>query len=625
MKQIVKKIFNIAALCSATALCAVDNATVAPLYSIRSQGVDAARELAGWTSHVNLFDMDKAYGSFSLTTEYSRSFRPQDINKSLFNSCNDCHTIVVSGSETTGRGAHDWLADYFYLPTDYRSTLQFKPVIDNVIVDLNFYFGLDEWVNGLFFRLHLPIVYTRWDLDFCESTSLNGSNAYEAGYFAPAAIPRADLLSNFAAFAAGKTPNGVLGTTMNPLRYAKFDGCRHTQTRLAELQAVLGYNFINNEDYHLGIGLRFSAPTGNRPHAELLFEPIAGNGRHWELGAHITSHAMMWRSCDEESSLGFYLDANITHLFNATQIRTFDLKNKPLSRYMLAEKLGTPVTSLAGGATSAAAVVPSAQFQNEFTPVANLSTFKVDVKANIQTDIVAQLTFAVGGFNWDLGYDFWYRSCEKISSKCNACPSVFAENTWALKGDAYVTGFAASSTTPIALSATENSATINSGTNFPAAGIGADTAALATDRRNPNIDNAQLAWAGVNGVALVSQPNLTAADQTRTSIDPIFITACDFNRVGVKGLSNKIYTHFSYQWVDHEDWVPYVGVGAFAEFGSPYGSKGNCSSSSSSANCASSCSGSTNSGGSCNSCGNSCIEASLSQWGVWLKGGVSFN
>lgn len=623
MNQSLKKLLSIATLVSASGL----HADVAPLYSTRSQGVDAARELAGWTQHVNLFDMDKAYGTFAITTEYSRSFRPQDINKCLFDSCNDCHTVVVSGSRTSNRGATDWLADYFYLPTDFRSTLQFKPVIDNVIVDLNMYMGLDEWVNGMFFRLHLPIVYTRWNLDFCESTSLNGTLAHEAGYFSASPIERTDLLANFSAFAAGRAPQ-VDGTTFIPLKYAKFDGCAHAQTRLAELQAVLGWNFLQDEDYHLGLGVRFAAPTGNKPEAELLFEPIAGNGRHWELGAQFTSHAMLWRSEDEESSIGFFLDANITHLFNATQYRTFDVKGKPLSRYMLAEKLGENTDTLQGGGDQQ--VLANAQFKNVFTPVANLSTFKVDVKCNVQADIAAQFTYANGGLNWDLGYDFWYRSCEKFDTKCSKCPSLFAENTWALKGDAYVVGFVTDDGNGggINLSATESQANIHAGTNFPGTGIGNDATALAADRVNPRIDNAQLAF--TNGTNLNAQPN--GQGQTRTSIQPIFLTECDFNKVGVIGLSNKIYTHLSYQWVDHEDWVPYIGVGGFAEFGSPYGSGSNCSSSSSSCNtassldCESSCNGSNNScASSCNSCCDSCVKCAVSQWGVWLKGGVSFN
>lgn len=612
MNHILKKIFSIVALFSTTA--AVGNtAKVAPLYSIRSQGVDAARELAGWTQQVNLFDKDGMYGTFAITPEYSRSFKPGNINKSLFNTCDNCPTIKISGSSVANRGASDWLADYFYLPTDYQSTLKFNPVIDNYIVDLNFFMGLDACLHGLFFRLHLPVVYTRWDLDFCETASSAGTQDLVAGYFAADPIPRADLLANFSQFAAGLTPTSIAGTTMNPLRYAKFNGRRHTQTRLAELQAVLGWDFLQCEDYHIGLGARFSAPTGNAPQGELLFEPIAGNGHHWELGAQLTSHYTFWRSCNENHSIGFYMDANITHLFKAKQKRTFDLKCKPLSRYMLAEKLVSPTDGqLAGGATEGT-TIPNAQFDNEFTPVANLTTLNVKVSAAVQGDIAAQFTYVYKGFNWDLGYNFWGRSCEKFDRSCK-CPT-FPANTWALKGDAHVYGFSAlvddgdGFETPVALSATESGATIHGGTN-------------AGNSTNTGIDNKQLAWNGLNNDPLLSTPLSTGflaapENQTNTSINPVFIDACNIDYVGVRGISNKIYTHLSYQWAERCNYTPYLGIGGFAEFGSPFSNcKSTCSSSSS---CSSSCASS------CRTNNDSCITASLSQWGIWLKGGVSFN
>lgn len=595
--------------------------TVTPFYSIRSQGVDAARELAGWTQHVNLFDMEKLYGSISLTPEYTRSFRSNDINSALFGVCDEKPLITVSGSQTANRGANDWLADYFYLPTDFVSNLGFKPVIDNFIFDINCYLGLDEWVNGLFVRLHLPIVHTRWKLNFCEHIINPGTNAYDAGYFAAAPIARSNLLARFSHYASGKTPQGVTDTILNPLKFAKITNtCNNTKTRLAELQAVLGWNFMSDENYHFGVGLRFSAPTGSKPEAEYLFEPLAGNGKHWELGAHITSHVMLWRSDDENSSLGFYCDANITHLFNAKQIRTFDLKNKPLSRYMLAEKLGSPIAGIAGGPNNGI-TIPSAQFQKEFSPVANLTTSQVSVSCDIQADVAAQLTYVVGGFAWDMGYNFWARSCEKFSDICQRpCPSTlsFEENTWALKGDAYVVGFVENSTDPVALSATESHATLNSGTNFAASGIGNNSELLNADKINTYIDAPQLTWNGLDSVVpLVATPN--GIDQTRTSIQPIFIKDSDIDRVGVQGLSNKLYMNFSYQWVQHEDTVPFIGLGLFAEFGSPFSS---CKSDSSS--CGFDSSSSSSSCGDA-TCGDACANYAVSQWGVWLKGGVSFN
>lgn len=664
MKQMLKKFFSLAAL-----LSTVSAYSVVGLYSIRNQGQDVARDLAGMTQHENLFDMDKIYGTFAVTAEYTQTFRPSHIAESLFgpavcnSNCNGA-TINVSGSRVANRGANDWLADYFYLPTDYQSTLKFSPRIRNAVVDLDFYLGLDEWACGLYMRINAPIVWSQWNLNFCETIVSSGTLAADPGYYngfdvAPAAsnglfgvgIARSGLLASAAKFFSGSTITDVSVTPttavkFDPLCYAKIDGCAHSKTALADLAVTLGYNFLNDEDYHLGVGIRMLAPTGTRPNGKRLFEPIVGNGKHWELGAEVSGHAMLWRSCDEESNLGFFVDANITHLFKAKQRRTADLAGKPLSRYMLAERLAANSGITLGGVAAPAAataatapVAPSALFAGEFAPVANLTTRDVKVSVGVQGDVAAQFTYTRCGFAWDLGYNFWGRGCEKVSCGCastcssssncaTSCSSsaactttAFAANTWALKGDAYVYGMNRTTGAAVPLSATESAATINSGTNFLTAN-GTSAATIAAERRNPGIDNALVAYNGtaIGAVVLDATFNTGSAtvDATNTSIQPVFIDQANFNYATNRGISNKIYTNLSYNWVDCEDWVPYVGVGGFGEFGN--GGKCNSACSSSSAVCST-----TNSCSSNSNCASSCEKAAISQWGVWAKLGVSFN
>ena len=71
-----------------------------------------------------------------------------------------------------------------------------------------------------------------------------------------------------------------------------------------------------------------------------------------------------------------------------------------------------------------------------------------------------------GNWTYDLGYNFWGRSCEKLKLSCE-CPTTFAENTWVLVGDASEFG-CENGGEARALSASENNATITSGTNFTA-------------------------------------------------------------------------------------------------------------------------------------------------------------
>jgi hypothetical protein len=185
MERMLKKIFSMALLVSSAALadnnccmpcCPSTCCDVTPYIYNRSVSENAARELAGWTGHVNLADMDRHYGSFSVTPEYTRSFYPNKIANNLFNCdlvCNPCGTtattttnnngccntccnpcgcgIKISGSDVTGRAVGtDWLADYFYLQQDYKGAFTVKPVMQNALVDLNLYWGMDEWANGLF-------------------------------------------------------------------------------------------------------------------------------------------------------------------------------------------------------------------------------------------------------------------------------------------------------------------------------------------------------------------------------------------------------------------------------------------------------------------------------------------
>jgi hypothetical protein len=680
MKQMLKKFFSLAAL-----LSTVSAYSVIPYYSIRNQGQDVARDLAGMTQHENLFDMDKIYGTFAVTTEYSQTFRPNRIAEALFgpavcNSSCDGATIAVSGSRVANRGANDWLADYFYLPTDFQSTLKFSPRIRNVVVDLDFYLGLDEWACGLYMRINAPIVWSQWNLNFCESVVSTGSLNYAPGYFntydvAPTtAVPsgvgiaRSNLLTSASAFFSGSTITDTPATTTqvvtyDPLCYGKITGCARHKTALADLAVTLGYNFLNDEDYHLGVGIRMLAPTGTKPHAKYLFEPIVGNGHHWELGAEVSGHAMLWRSCDEESNLGFFVDANITHLFKAKQTRTADLNGLPLSRYMLAERLttnsGTSLGGIAGATGTAAATAataptaPVSVFAGEFAPVANLTTRDVKVSVGVQGDVAAQFTYTRCGFAMDLGYNFWGRSKEKVSCSSNcstgcssssncatscsssvACTTTpFAPNTWALKGDAQVYSFNRTTGLAVPLSATESLATINAGTNVAQEGVPASNPGqLAIDKRNPNVDAPQFAYNGTTIGATVLDASFNngtpAADAINTSIQPVFIsqaavtgvTNSGFNYATNRGISNKIYTNLSYNWVDCEDWVPYVGVGGFGEFGNGGKCGSSCSSSSAACSTTNSCSSSCSTG-----CSSTSEKAAISQWGVWAKLGVSFN
>lgn len=585
-------------------------------YPIRSQSVNAAREYVGWQQYIFIPDEDRFYGSANLTFEYSRSFRGEQIAKNLFQNsisgCNDCGSIVrVSGSTVTNRGSRDWLADYFGLPTDFQSILQFNPVIDNYILDFNFFFGFDEFVPGLFFRFHIPVVHTRWNLRFTETVINGGSNdgIYPSGYFTPSQINLNNLLPNVTTYMQGKS-----ATLNNEAKYNSLNAARFStecsglkETGVAEIQAILGYSFTNSDEYHVGLGLRIAAPTGTRPNATYIFQPIVGNGKHWELGGNLTAAYTFWHSMDAHSHASIQTVANITHMFDAHQSRSFDLCGEPNSRYMLAQRMSEPVVYDLAGETSSDYPTPAIyQFKGDFAPLANITKSDVAVSIGVQADILLALTFILNNYSLDVGYNFWGQTGEKISLREGCAPDNLNGRSWALKGDAFVYGFEdvyGRGITPIPLSATERCATIHQGTNGSLDGLN-----LMVDNALPAVAD----FSGMGGASPLSPntgyPNAYPYAQTHTSIQPRNLTECDLDLSGTKSLSNKLFAHLSYSWLQCEDWTPYLGIGGEVEFGK----QGNYNNSPIKSSCNTKCCDET-------------VECGTCFWGVWLKGGFTFN
>jgi len=601
MKKIFQKVSLFALACT-TQLFAV-----VPYLSYRSQSSNTALEIAGWAQHIDLPSNDENYGTLAVSPGYARSFKSDRILNCLFgdslvqdSSCLEKKVINISGRQTADRGSQDWLADYFYLPSDFKSTLEFKPRISNIFVDLAWYAGLDRWMEGLYFKVHAPIVRTKWDLQFDEKNITAGTVNHAGGYFnASDSLANTSLLNNAEEYFSGNTITDPVTTTdltvtYQGLKYAKIVKCSKSDTKLSDIEFALGWNYILEEDQHLGLNVRFVAPTGTRPKAEFLFEPVVGNGHHFGFGGGLTAHKTFWRNNEENKSAGFYIDGTVTHLFKARQKRTFDIKEKNMSRYMLAIKFDTTVTkNLQGGGTT-----PDAQFANEMAPLANISTADVDVTVGVVGDVTAMFNMEWCNFNWDLGYNYWGRSCEKIKLRCLP----FGDKEWALKGDSHVYGYDGTNAAwGVPLSATQSQSTIFTGTNFPAKGT---TSPTTQDQFiNPNIDNRQLATGdSANAGASNNLLNDAAGLQTGTSVDPILLDPSDCGDLDIKGAqtkgnTHKIFTHVSYNWLNYDKWVPYVGLGAAAEFGS---NTDTCD-----ANC-------------------SCANCSLTQWQVWAKIGVSY-
>lgn len=580
-----------------------------PLFLPRSQQTNSARFYTGTHDHRDRLDRETMNGFLATAFEYTRSFRPEVITDALFgcslqedrSCCTNSRSsnkrfIAVTGHEIDNRSSRDWLADYFCLPQDFSSNITFSPHIDNFVVGISWHHGFDEWANGLYLSISAPIVHTNWDLDFTECINAKGRLSYPSGYLGPNQIPVSQLNTCMREYFMGTRTCGDVA----PLAFGKIYRSQR-ETALADLTAILGYNCIIAPDYHLGFYLQTTAPTGTTPNAVFAFEPIAGNGHYWEFGPGINSHWTFWRSDSKNRSARLTFDGHLTHLFENEQRRSFDLVNKPHSRYALVAQLGSPNPAENLMISDVAACL---QYQKKLMPAINITTVDVRTKIMLQGEALVYLTYGSDRLTCDIGYNLWGRTKEECKlSPCSCKP--FKENTYALKGDAQLYGFDMVDTlnrgsdSPVPLNATQSNATIYQGApsgNFPAA----------NSLRNTNADTPGLATVGPNAMPgmLMQIPNseinnstlgtqdITGQLQVNGSATPILLQQCDLALEGaVRALSHKLFFAVNYTWFENRNnWIPFLGAGAEVEFASK---KNN-------------------------------IAATTSQWGIWVKGGISF-
>ena len=456
-------------------------------FSPRSQDINAARDVVGWHPFIHRYDTNKNYSALAFTPQYNQSLRPKNISLALFNS----DTFSLTGSGIPGReDTQELLADYFGLSPEFASNAFFKPLIQNLECDMAVYIGLNKWLPGLYMQFRGPGVWTKWNLKLSEENIDESSSPFPAGYMAADAVT--PPYNSYTQAMRGTYPFGEV----ERLKYGKICGAQ-TLSGLAALEMVLGYDFIHRTTSHAGINFRASAPTGSRPKGEYLIEPRVGCGKHWQIGVGFTGHHQLWER-DDEQNLIIWVDANFTNMLKAKQHRSFDFcRNGFFSRYILLKEFDE-----------------DGVFAQKMLPAINVTTLECAVRVSIQVDMVFMFAYTYKNFLFDIGYNGWIRSREKISLR-----QMIAPNRYGLKGVQY----AVNPITGLPDNTTESSATIF------------ETQQIVPDGLIPVFIN-------------------TKDLNVKSAASPLLVT-------------QKLFWNFSYSWPDCCDHAtPFFGAGAEIEF-----------------------------------------------------------
>ena len=159
-----------------------------------------------------------------------------------------------------------------------------------------------------------------------------------------------------------------------------ISGKRTSSAKFGDPEFTLGYNVYADETKHLGLGLRFAAPTGNKADAFYMLEPIFGRNGHWAAGGELIGHWKFWESDSDDKYINFMFDGSALHLFNSKIMRSFDLLNNGAgSKYLLLARFDRP----ADGAI----------FQNEILNAVNITTIGITSSFAIETDFAFVFDF----------------------------------------------------------------------------------------------------------------------------------------------------------------------------------------------------------------------------------------
>lgn len=174
--------------------------------------------------------------------------------------------------------------------------------------------------------------------------------------------------------------------------FGKIDGTRN-RTRPAEIRLMLGKTYLSEHNFEIAYYSALTVPLGNKPTPCFLFDSVVGNGQHVGIGAGAQFQLVLNRA---PSLLDwcFYFGLESIFLIRNTQLRTYDLVNKPWSRYMQYNRRNGP--------------------PNENIPGVNVLTLKTRVKQFGLFDFTMGMRVKTAHFEYELGYNIWGHSQEQL-------------------------------------------------------------------------------------------------------------------------------------------------------------------------------------------------------------------
>ncbi len=191
---------------------------------------------------------------------------------------------------------------------------------------------------------------------------------------------------------------------------------------IADIQMSMGWNTYNKNNKRCGLYTKIVLPTGtkiNEQYWHYTFNPIIGNGNHFELGAGINGYVQLYESEDTLFRCSF--DGYANHSFGSRQFRSCDDLNKPLSRYALVKEL--TYNQLVSDLSNEDMYL----YNNVLRSLGDINAHYIDVAIDIRGEGVIDFEYLYKRWGFGLGYNFIGQTEESMTD-CKK--SLFDESKW---------------------------------------------------------------------------------------------------------------------------------------------------------------------------------------------------
>jgi hypothetical protein len=365
-----------------------------------------AREelVAGFRNDRMLAAKDGKGGAFDFVVFGGNTTNGKPLASYFMPYCQNC----LSVTEEVGTTA-DLLSQNFNVTTvdrDFASTVSFKA--RQSVIGLGLHYLQSFWYNDDNSKF--------WYIDTSTSVQ-NVNNRMRMREVVTTDGGGADTALN---------PNAVSNMTeafnQSAWCFGKINSCSHKKTGLADIEFKVGYQWHWTESCHGASYVGLLIPTGNKAKGRYVFEPIIGWGKHWGLMFGSEFGIDIWESCNEKWTLSLEWYTHSLYLFSNKQIRSFDLKEKPWSRY---QEVYANLDQ-AQAAFNLPVDDPTRPFLS--TPGINVFTRCVNVTPGYRFDLNTDLVIKREcGFQASVGWDVYARQAECVKLKWTPGPAIKAD------------------------------------------------------------------------------------------------------------------------------------------------------------------------------------------------------